>query len=90
MLALADVVAADHPPVAAVNGEIHHAIAAGAIRLEDVVSLGALAAGEAAGRTDDAQITVCDLVGVGVQDAAVAAEVMRRAIESGAGRTIEI
>jgi ornithine cyclodeaminase len=78
-LGRADVVAADHPPVAAANGEVHHAVEAGAIRLEDVVPLGALVTGEAVGRESDAQITICDLVGVGVQDAAIAGEVVARA-----------
>lgn len=75
----ADVVAADHPPVAAQNGELHHALAADAIRIEEVVPLGALVTGDAKGRTSDRQITVCDLVGVGVQDAAIAGEVVTRA-----------
>jgi len=78
-LGRADVVAADHPPVAARNGEVHHALEAGVIALEDVVPLGALVVGEADGRTRDEQITVCDLVGVGVQDAAIAGEVVARA-----------
>jgi ornithine cyclodeaminase/alanine dehydrogenase-like protein (mu-crystallin family) len=78
-LGRADVVAADHPPVAAANGELHHALAAGAIRLEDVVPLGALVAGEAEGRMHGEQITICDLVGIGVQDAAIAGEVVARA-----------
>jgi ornithine cyclodeaminase len=78
-LARADVVAADHPPVAAANGEVHHAVAAGVLRLEDVVPLGALVTGDAEGRTSDDQITICDLVGIGVQDAAIAAEVVARA-----------
>ena len=79
VLGRADVVAADHPPVAAANGEVHHAVEAGAIRLEDVVPLGALVTGEAVGRTSDAEITICDLVGLGVQDAAIAGEVVARA-----------
>jgi ornithine cyclodeaminase/alanine dehydrogenase-like protein (mu-crystallin family) len=74
----ADVVAADHPPAAAQNGELHHALAAGAIRIDEVVPLGALVTGDAEGRTSDRQITVCDLVGVGVQDAAIAGEVVAR------------
>ena len=78
-LGRADVVAADHPPVAAANGEVHHAVEAGTIRLEDVVPLGALVTGEAVGRTGDAEITICDLVGLGVQDAAIAGEVVARA-----------
>jgi ornithine cyclodeaminase len=78
-LGRADVVAADHPPVTARNGELHHALEAGVIQLEDVVPLGALVTGAAPGRTSDEQITICDLVGVGVQDAAIAGEVVARA-----------
>lgn len=89
VLARADVVAADHPPVTAANGEVHHALADGSITLDDVVALGALVAG-APGRTDARQITVADLCGVGVQDASVAAEVMRRAAGAGIGKAIEL
>ena len=89
VLARADVVAVDHPPVAAANGELHHALDDGSIALADVVSLGALVDG-ATGRTGAEQITVADLCGVGVQDASVAAEVMRRAAGAGIGRTIEL
>jgi ornithine cyclodeaminase/alanine dehydrogenase-like protein (mu-crystallin family) len=87
VLARADIVAADHPPVTAANGEVHHALDDGSITFDDVVALGALVAG-ATGRTDAQQITVADLCGVGVQDASVAAEVMRRAAGAGIGRTI--
>jgi ornithine cyclodeaminase/alanine dehydrogenase-like protein (mu-crystallin family) len=79
VLAGADVVAADHPPVAAANGELHHALADGSVSLDAVVPLGALVLGDATGRTSDDQVTVCDLVGVGVQDAAIAGEVVARA-----------
>jgi ornithine cyclodeaminase/alanine dehydrogenase-like protein (mu-crystallin family) len=89
VLARADIVAADHPPVTAANGEVHHALDDGSITLDDVVALGALVAG-ATGRTGAKQITVADLCGVGVQDASVAAEVMRRAEGAGIGRTIEL
>jgi ornithine cyclodeaminase len=89
VLALADIVAVDHPPVAAANGELHHALDDGSIALADVVALGALVDG-ATGRTDARQITVADLCGVGVQDASIAAEVMRRAAAAGIGRTIEL
>jgi ornithine cyclodeaminase len=90
LLGRADIVAADHPPVAALNGEVHHAVDAGVIALEDVVPLGALVTHDAAGRTNGFEITIADLCGVGVQDAAIAAEVMRRAAGSGLGRTIEL
>jgi ornithine cyclodeaminase len=80
VLGSADLVVADHPPVAAVNGELQHALAAGAVGLDDVAALGTLPRRE---REDD--VTVCDLVGIGVQDAAVASLVAARALERGAG-----
>ena len=89
LLARADVVAADHPAVAAASGEVHHALEDGSISLEQVVPLGALLDG-ATGRTDDAQVTVADLCGIGVQDAAVAAAVMERAARSRVGRRIDL
>jgi ornithine cyclodeaminase len=84
VLGAADLVVADHPPVAAVNGELQHALAAGVVRLEDVAALGSLPA-----RTRADQVTVCDLVGIGVQDAAVASLVASRAAERGVGLALE-
>ena len=86
VLARADLVAADHPPQAATQGEIHHAIAAGRLRLEEVVPLGAIAAGQAPGRERDDQITVADLTGLGIQDAALANAVVTLAKERGSVR----
>jgi len=80
VLGAADLVVADHPPVAAVNGELQHALAAGVLSLDDVVALGTLPR-----RVRAADVTVCDLVGIGVQDAAVAGLVAARALELGAG-----
>jgi ornithine cyclodeaminase/alanine dehydrogenase-like protein (mu-crystallin family) len=76
----ADLVVADHPPVAAVNGELRHALAAGEVRLADVVPLGTLPR-----RSADSDVTVCDLVGIGVQDAAIAGLLVSRALERRAG-----
>ncbi|HZR94704.1 MAG TPA: hypothetical protein VFA56_03360 [Gaiellaceae bacterium] len=90
LLGRADVVAADHPPVAAASGEVHHALDAGLLELDAVVPLGALVTGEAAGRRSDDDITIADLCGVGVQDAAVAADVMKRAADAGLGRRIAL
>jgi ornithine cyclodeaminase len=47
------------------------------------VELGAIAAGRAGGRTDDGQLTVCDLTGVGVQDVAAANAVLANAGDAG-------
>ena len=51
----------------------------GAIALDDAVPLGAVITGRHPGRTSDTDITVCDLVGIGVQDAAIAAQVWAKA-----------
>jgi ornithine cyclodeaminase len=80
VLGSADLVVADHPPVAAVNGELQHALAAGAVRLEDVVALGRLPR-----RRSENDVTVCDLVGIGVQDAAIAGLLVKRAEERDTG-----
>jgi ornithine cyclodeaminase/alanine dehydrogenase-like protein (mu-crystallin family) len=66
--------------VAAVNGELQHALASGAVRLEDVVPLGRLPR-----RARETDVTVCDLVGIGVQDAAIAGLLVERAEEHDAG-----
>jgi ornithine cyclodeaminase/alanine dehydrogenase-like protein (mu-crystallin family) len=90
VLRRADVVAVDHLPSASRHGELHHALEAGAIALADVIALGDLAAGTVAGRTSEDQITVVDLVGVGVQDAAVASAAVTAAARRGVGRVLEL
>ncbi len=79
VLARAGVVAVDDRRQAASFGELHHAIEAGMRTEEDVVTLGELLEGVAPGRVGDEEITVADLTGVGVQDAAIAALVLREA-----------
>ena len=72
-------------------GEIHHAVAAGVVRADDVYAeLGDIAAGLKPGRTSDSEITVADLTGVGVQDAAVANFVVETALHRGIGKVLEI
>ena len=61
-------------------GELQHALAANTLpAATPVIELGTLAAGLAPGRRDDAQVTVCDLTGVGVQDTAIAVYALGRA-----------
>jgi ornithine cyclodeaminase len=79
VLARARVVAVDDRRQAASFGELHHAIAAGLRSVDDVVTLGELLEGAAKGRAAAEDITVADLTGVGVQDAAIAALVLREA-----------
>lgn len=79
VLARADIVAVDDRGQAAHYGELHHGIEHGSSREDDTVTLGELLEGDAPGRVEAADITVADLTGVGVQDAAIAALVMREA-----------
>jgi ornithine cyclodeaminase/alanine dehydrogenase-like protein (mu-crystallin family) len=79
VLARAGVIAVDDRRQAASFGELHHAIEAGVRTEEDVVTLGELLEGVAPGRVRDDDLTVADLTGVGVQDAAIAALVLREA-----------
>jgi ornithine cyclodeaminase len=59
-------------------GEVHHAVAAGLITPDGIHGeLGAVLVGQVPGR-EGGELIVCDLTGVGVQDAAMAGEVWRR------------
>jgi ectoine utilization protein EutC len=90
VLARADKVVADRLEQCLRLGEIHHAVAAGVFSAGRVwAELGEIAAGGKAGRTDDAEITVADLTGIGVQDAAVADLVTAAALRSDVGETLE-
>jgi ornithine cyclodeaminase len=90
VLQRADKVVADSLDQCLTQGEIHHAVAAGTLRREDVYAqLGEIAAGLKPGRSSDTEITVVDLTGVGVQDAAVANIVVSAARASGIGRNLD-
>lgn len=72
-------------------GEIHHAVDAGLLRPEAVhAELGEVAAGLKPGRSSDDEITVADLTGLGIQDAAVAGFVVGEAQRRGIGRPLDI
>jgi len=80
------VVVADSRAQALTQGETHHAVAAGLLDPARVRELGDVLLGRAPGRTRGDEITVADLTGVGVLDAAVANVVMARAPRADAGR----
>lgn len=64
-------------------GEIHHAVEAGALSPDEIGGeLGEVLEGSRPGRDDDDEIVVCDLTGVGAQDAAVA-EAAWTAVDAG-------
>ncbi|HET7626896.1 MAG TPA: cyclodeaminase [Bacillales bacterium] len=84
ILAEADVLVCDVKSQCARLGELHHAIASGTVPAsEPVTELGAVAAGQAEGRTAASQITVCDLTGTGAQDTAIAAYALAKLNEGG-------
>lgn len=91
ILRRADKVVADRLEQCLRVGEIHHAVDAGVLRKENVYAeLGEIAAGMKRGRTSKEEITVADLTGVGVQDAAVANRVVDEAMRRGLGTTLHV
>ncbi|MBX5156735.1 ectoine utilization protein EutC [Rhizobium sp. NZLR8] len=71
-------------------GELHHAIDAGLVAMEEVFAeLGQIVAGQAQGRTSDHQITIADLTGTGIQDTAIATLAFARAGAANAGTPFE-
>ena len=63
------------------NGELVHAVEAGAIAREDVTELGTVLAGLAPGRESPGEITSFDSTGLAIQDLAIALAAMERAGE---------
>ena len=66
------------------NGELVHAVEAGALKRDQVTELGAVLAGEAPGRQSDDEITAFDSTGLAIQDLAIALA----AIENANGQTL--
>jgi ornithine cyclodeaminase len=83
VLARADVLAVDSRDQCSRLGELRHALAGGFVTAPKAVELGEIVAGARPGRTAPHQLTVCDLTGVGVQDAAAAALVVERVLAGG-------
>ena len=67
-------------------GDLHHAIAAGAMTRDGVYAeLSAVVAGKSRGRESDEEITIFDSTGMALQDVAAAAIVYERALGGGCG-----
>ena len=72
-------------------GDLHHAIAAGALTPSDVrASLDLVVSGRVRGREDDSEIIVFDSTGVAIEDAAAAAIVYENAERARVGVRIDI
>ena len=90
VLKKADRIIADSIPQCLRLGEIHHAVTAGVLTEDDLDGeLGQVVSGDIPGRVSEAEITICDLTGVGVQDAAIAGLVVRKALASDVGIQVE-
>jgi ornithine cyclodeaminase/alanine dehydrogenase-like protein (mu-crystallin family) len=63
------------------GGELAAAVEAGALAQRDVTVLGGVLLGRAAGRSDDAEITIFDSTGLAIQDLAIALAALERAGE---------
>ena len=70
-------------------GEAQHAVAAGLKAEADIAEMGAVINGTHPGRTSDAEVTLFDGTGVGLQDLAVAAAVLDLAIATGIAMEVE-
>jgi len=78
-LMAASAVVVDLLPQAALIGDLHHAVARGLMRAEDVrAELGAVVAGRAVGRESPEEITIFDSTGIALQDLAAAVAVYQR------------
>ena len=61
------------------NGDLVHAVEAGVLGRDDVVQLGDVLSGTAAGRQTDDDVTIFDSTGLAIQDLAIALAAMERA-----------
>lgn len=90
VLKQADVLVCDKKSQCFRLGELHHGLEAGVISEDDsIIELGTLTSGGNSGRSNDGQITICDLTGTGVQDTAIALLAYQKANSMGAGQLIE-
>ncbi len=90
MVARADLYVADSLSQTRRLGELHHAIAKNFIKPDTLFAeLGDIISTQRVGRTNDNQITYCDLTGTGVQDTAIATHALLRATSENAGLSLE-
>lgn len=88
LLAAGTVVADDIDQCAAI-GDLHHAIAAGVMKLPQVhAELADIVSGRKPARRSSDEITIFDSTGIAIEDVAAAVAVFERASQIGGGRTI--
>ena len=91
MLTAASTLVTDITQQCAGIGELHHALAAGLMTRDQVhAELAEVVAGLKPGRTHADQVIVFDSTGTALQDVAAAVAVYRKAVGTGAGRSIDL
>lgn len=86
VLTKADILACDVKSQCFRLGELHHGLNEGLLTEEsNIIELGELTSGFKHGRSDDQQITICDLTGTGVQDTAIALFAYREMVANRVG-----
>lgn len=88
-LVAAATVFTDEVAQAVTIGEAQHAVAQGLLARDDIVEIGAVINGAHPGRTSADEITLFDGTGVGLQDLAVAAAAVDRAIKKGVALDVD-
>ena len=72
-------------------GDLHHAVASGLVRREDVYAeLGEIVAGKKPGRRSAEEVIVFDSTGMALQDVGAAAVVLERARATGRGIEVDL
>ena len=90
-LLAASAVVVDSLDQCAAFGDLHHAIAAGAMTPDAVRGdLASVVAGTVMGRRSDREVVVFDSTGIAIEDVASAALVYERALDTGAGSRVEL
>jgi alanine dehydrogenase len=90
-LMTSSVVVVDVLQQAVTIGDLHHAIAAGAVTAGDVrAELGQVVAGLRPGRLSDDEIVIFDSTGMALEDVAAAAAVYERATREGRGLEVDL
>jgi ectoine utilization protein EutC len=91
LFARADKVVVDSVSQAVRSGDTHHAIESGLLSQADIYAeLGEIAAGRRPGRERAEELTIADLTGLGVEDAAMANLAVAAIAAAGVGQVIEI
>lgn len=72
------------------SGNVRGALAAGTLRVGELVTLGAVLAGDVPGRRRDSDVTLFNSVGLGVQDLAVLDLLHREAVADGTGERVAL